>query len=134
VSENSFVRFTQNPTYWGRTLTQAEIQANPYLDPGHVKNVEIFAKTDDLARYVDLSTGTVQVAGIESQDWNFVLNNPAKYSYAVIPNNSMLFVAIALTSLFDTQNQNSGGCTTMLPFLSSAFHVYPFLKILPLVR
>ena len=68
----SYAKFTQNPTYWGRNLTPAEIQANPYIDPGHVKNVIVNAKSDDLARYADLSTGTVQIASILTQNWRLV--------------------------------------------------------------
>jgi ABC-type transport system substrate-binding protein len=98
VAEDSSVQFIQNPTYWGRNLTQAQIQANPYMDPGHVKNVIIQAKTDDVSRYVDLSTGQAQVAAIQTQDWPLVLANPDKYSYFSIPNNSMVFVAIAMNT------------------------------------
>ena len=72
VAENAYAEFTQNPTYWGKNLTPAQIQANPYLDPGHVKNVIIYAKTDDVARYADLASGTVQIAGIETEDWPLI--------------------------------------------------------------
>src|SRR5207245_10676429 len=41
---NAFVKFAQNPQYWGRNLTSAEIAANPAIDPGRVKNVDLFYK------------------------------------------------------------------------------------------
>jgi peptide/nickel transport system substrate-binding protein len=105
VSEDNYVRFTQNPTYWGDNLTAAQIAENPILDPGHVKNVIINYKTDDLARYTDLSTGAAQIVGITSQDWNLVLANPTKYSYFVLPQNAGLITAISLnTNLFPTNN------------------------------
>src|SRR5208337_2257649 len=37
-----YQKFTQNPTYWGKNLTPAEIQANPYVDPGHVGTVIMY--------------------------------------------------------------------------------------------
>jgi ABC-type transport system substrate-binding protein len=98
MSEGSYVKFAQNPTYWGNSLTPAEIQANEYLDPGHVKNVIIYAKTDDVARYTDLSTGAAQIAAIFPQNWPLVLHNPDKYSYFVLPDSSMVFVGIAMNT------------------------------------
>jgi peptide/nickel transport system substrate-binding protein len=99
VQENAYVEFTQSPTYWGKNLTQAQIQANPYLDPGHVKNVIIYAKTDDVARYADLASGQVQIASIETQDWPLIQANPDKYAYSVLPNNSMAFVGATMNTL-----------------------------------
>lgn len=99
VQENAYVEFTQNPTYWGKNLTQAQIQANPYLDPGHVKNVIIYAKTDDVARYADLASGQVQIASIETQDWPLIQQNPDKFGYSVLPNNSMAFVGATMNTL-----------------------------------
>jgi len=98
VSEGSYVEFTQNPTYWGKSLTSAEIQANPYIDPGHVKNVIINAKSDDVARYTDLSSGQAQIAAIQQQNWPLILANPDKYGYLVMPDASMVFVGIAMNT------------------------------------
>jgi peptide/nickel transport system substrate-binding protein len=81
VSENSYVQFQQNPLYWGRNLTTQQVAQNPVLDPGHVKNVIINAKVDDLARYADLSSGTAQIAAIGSSNWNQILASPSTYSY-----------------------------------------------------
>lgn len=98
ASENSYVKFAQNPNYWGSGLSAADIQANAYLDPGHVQNVIIYTKSDDVARYTDLSTGAAQISGIESQDWPQVLKNPDKYGYFVMPDSSMAFVGISMNT------------------------------------
>ena len=34
VAENNYVEFTQNPTYWGNSLTPAQISQQPLFDPG----------------------------------------------------------------------------------------------------
>jgi ABC-type transport system substrate-binding protein len=79
------MKFTQNPNYWARNWTAAEISANPMLDPGHAQNVVVYIKTDDVARYTDLSTGVVQLAAIQQPDWNLVTSNPQTYSYLTLP-------------------------------------------------
>ena len=57
VVEDNYVQFIQDPNYWAKNWTQAQITANPIFDPGHAKNVLMYYKPDDLARYTDLSTG-----------------------------------------------------------------------------
>src|SRR5271157_4745906 len=81
VSENSYVKFAQNPTYWGANLTADEIAQQPLFDPGHARTVIVDYKPDDVARYTDLSTGAAQVADIETPDWNLITQNPQTYSY-----------------------------------------------------
>ncbi len=98
VSEGSYVKFAKNPTYWGANLTASDIQANPYIDPGHVQNVIVNAKSDDVARYTDLSTGQAQIAGIQTQNWPNVIANPDKYGWVVMPDSSMCFVGIAMNT------------------------------------
>jgi ABC-type transport system substrate-binding protein len=98
VSLNAWVKFQQDPNYWGRNMSAADIQANPYLDPGHVKNVVINAKTDDLARYADLSSGQAQIAGIQSADYRLVLANPSKFGVFLFPDKSAVFVGVALNT------------------------------------
>jgi ABC-type transport system substrate-binding protein len=98
VSENSYVKFSKNPSYWGINLSAAEIQANAYLDPGHVQNVIIYSKSDDVARFTDLSTGAAQISGIMSQNWPQVLKSPDKYGYFVMPDSSMAFVGISMNT------------------------------------
>jgi ABC-type transport system substrate-binding protein len=85
VSENSFVKFAQNPNYWGANLSQAQIAAQPIFDPGHVKNVIVYYKPDDLSRYTDLSTGAAQIAAIQLTNWNLVQANLNKYAYFKMP-------------------------------------------------
>jgi len=84
VSENNYVSFTQNPTYWGDSLTPSQLALQPLWDPGHAKNVIVQVKTDDLARYSDLSTGAAQLSTIQTQDWPLITSNP-QYSYFVNP-------------------------------------------------
>lgn len=103
ISENAWAKFTQNPTYWGDTLPQSVINGNAALDPGHVKNVIIYNVQDDLSRYTQLSTGTVQIASIETPDWNLVLANPSEYSYITLSPSAGLVTALGLnTQLYPT--------------------------------
>ena len=85
ISENAWIKLKQNPNYWGRSLTPDEINANVMLDPGHAKNVVVYIKTDDVARFSDLSTGAVQIAAIQSPNWPSVISNPQTYSYLKLP-------------------------------------------------
>ncbi|HXY82146.1 MAG TPA: ABC transporter substrate-binding protein [Candidatus Saccharimonadales bacterium] len=101
----SYQKFTQNPTYWGKNLTPAEIQANPYVDPGHVATVFMYGKTDDVARYADLSSGTAQIATIYTQNFPNVLANPDKYAYFKVPSDSMIVDGIGMnTQRYPTNN------------------------------
>jgi ABC-type transport system substrate-binding protein len=102
-SENTYISYVQDPNYWGRTLSPQQIQADPFLDPGHVKNVIIYYKSADLSRYTDLSDGTAQIAAIGQANWNLVTANPSKYSYYSVPQYSTLYVPISLnTQLYPT--------------------------------
>ncbi len=85
LSINAFVKFTQNPNYWGTNLTQAQIQANPYLDPGHVKNVLVKYVPEDVSRYIDLSNGVAQIASIQSTNFNRITSNPDKFGFTTVP-------------------------------------------------
>jgi len=103
VSENNYVEFAQNPTYWGRSLTPAQLALQPLFDPGHAKDVTINYKPDDISRYTDLSTGSAQIAAITTEDWNLVQINLDKYSYATLPSWGNLVTALALnTNLYPT--------------------------------
>lgn len=105
VSNQAYVKFTKNPTYWGANLSPADIQANPYLDPGHVQTVIINAKSDDVARFTDLSTGQAQIAGIQTQNWPNVIAHPDKFGWVTMPDSSMCFVGIAMnTQRYPTNN------------------------------
>ena len=85
MSENSYVKLAQNPSYWGANMTADQIAQQPLFDPGHAKNVVFYYKTDDVARYTDLSTGAVQVADILTPDWNLVTSNSQTYSWLKNP-------------------------------------------------
>jgi len=95
-SEDAYMTFTQNPNYWGDSLTPAQIAANVVLDPGHAKTVTIWYKSDDLSRYTDLSTGAAQLVAILSQDWNLVTANPNEYSYVTNPPWTAQVIAVPL--------------------------------------
>jgi ABC-type transport system substrate-binding protein len=104
VVPNSAVTFTQNPTYWAKGWTAAQIAANPYMDPGHVKSIVITVKADDVSRYVDLSNGGADLAPILTADWGSVINN-SKYSYFVMPNGAANIVGAAFnTARYPTNN------------------------------
>ncbi len=97
LSEDSYVQFTQSPTYWGKNLTASQIEQQPIFDPGHVKNVVINYKPDDITRYTDLSTGASQVSMIESADWNLVQAN-SKLAYLSMPPWNGEVAAVAINS------------------------------------
>jgi len=98
-SPASYEEFQQNPNYWGNNLTAAQIQANPYLDPGHYKTIFVYWKQDDLVRYTDLSTGAAQVVTIFSQDWPLIQQNPTKFGAYTIPNQSMIIEGVGMNTL-----------------------------------
>jgi len=98
VVDDASVQFTKYTGYWAENWTAAQIQANPYMNPGEAKNVLVQAKIDDVSRYVDLSSGAAQIAGIQTQDWPLVLANPNEYSYFVLPNASQVFVGVAMNT------------------------------------
>jgi ABC-type transport system substrate-binding protein len=97
VQVNSYVQFTQNTNYWAKNWTAAQIAANPYMDPGHVKNIVIQVKLDDVSRYVDLTSGSADIAPILQQDWTGVLSDN-KFNYFVMPNDSANIVGIAMNT------------------------------------
>lgn len=98
VSEGSFVKFAQNPNYWGNSLTSAQIAADPYLDPGHAKTVVVQTVPTDTSRFTDLSTGTAQIAGILTQDYQTILNNPSTYGTFNFPGTAAVFVGISMNT------------------------------------
>lgn len=103
VSTNAFVKFAQNPYYWDENSSSSQTAANPMLDPGHFKNVIIYYKTDDIARYTDLTSGAAQIVVIE-QDWSLITENPSKFSFYTLPAaSSALINAVSLnTQLYPT--------------------------------
>ena len=97
--QNGYEEFQQNPNYWGRNLTSAQIATDPYIDPGHYKTIFVYGKTDDLVRYTDFSTGQAQITTIFAQDWPLIQQNPAKYGAASIPNQSMIIEGVGMNTL-----------------------------------
>ncbi len=96
--QNSHITFQQNPTYWGKDLTAAQIAANPLLDPGHVAQVTINYKPDDISRFTDLSSGAAQIATIQSQNWNLIENNPSTYGWVTFPSWANIVSSIAFNT------------------------------------
>jgi len=88
-------------------LTPEEISANPMLDPGHAKNVIVYIKSDDVARYSDLANGVVQLAAIQQPNWNLVTSNPQTYSYFTLPpwNGEVSLLGLN-THMFPTNNRD----------------------------
>ncbi|MFI5450513.1 MAG: ABC transporter substrate-binding protein, partial [Candidatus Bathyarchaeia archaeon] len=99
VAENSYVQFAQDSNYWGKNLTQGDLNVVPIFDPGHAKNVIINYKPDDLARYTDLSSGASQVSIVESADWNLVQSNPTSLAYFTMPSWNGEMAAVSINSL-----------------------------------
>jgi peptide/nickel transport system substrate-binding protein len=103
ASEDAYVIFKQNPTYWGDSLTSAQIATQPLLDPGHVKEAIIYYKPDDLTRYSDLTSGSVQIAAILQDNWNLIQANSAQYNFLTLPPWSALDSALGLnTQIYPT--------------------------------
>jgi ABC-type transport system substrate-binding protein len=84
VAEQSYVKFAQDPNYWGKGLSAADIAAQPIWDSGHAANVIVYYKPDNTARFTDLQNGAVQVASIQFSAWGLVTSNP-QYSYFKMP-------------------------------------------------
>jgi peptide/nickel transport system substrate-binding protein len=97
VSENSYVKFAQDPNYWGRNMSAAAIAGQPIWDPGHAATVVIYYKADNLARFTDLKNGAVQIASIEFSDWSQVTTN-SQYSYLKLPSWNGEVVLLGLNS------------------------------------
>ncbi|MFI5419537.1 MAG: ABC transporter substrate-binding protein [Nitrososphaerales archaeon] len=97
-AQNSYVSFEQNPTYWGKNLTAAQIAVNPLLDPGHVKQVTIQYKPDDLSRYTDLVNNVAQISAIQSQDFPIVTASPSTYGWVTFPTAANIVSSLAFNT------------------------------------
>ncbi len=100
--ENSYVKFAQDPKYWGLNLTASELAAQPLFNPGHAKNVIVYYKPDDLTRYTDLSTGAAQIAAINPADWNLVTTNPGYTYYVSSPYSAQVMFMSMNTQMYPT--------------------------------
>lgn len=103
VAVNEFVRFEQNPDYWGKSLSKEEVRRNPLLDPGHVPTIIVNAKTSGTTRYIDLTTGKAHIAAITEANWPLILANPA-YNYATYRTPAILVWAFFNTHRSPTDN------------------------------
>jgi ABC-type transport system substrate-binding protein len=102
VLTNSYIKFSKNPNYWASSMSASDMQANEYLDPGHVQNVVVQVKADDFARFTDLTGSSASnpvISTVLDQNWPTVLANPNKYTYSLVPQKSMLINGIALNVL-----------------------------------
>jgi len=106
-SANSYVEFVQNPTYWGKNLTSSQVSANVLLDPGHVPTVIMDFKSDDVARFTDLTTGAAQISDILAADWPSIATNPSTYNYVVSPPWSSTAFGVALNTQVYPTNMTS---------------------------
>jgi peptide/nickel transport system substrate-binding protein len=102
VSELNYVKFTQNPTYWGANLTASQVAADPYFDPGHAKTVIIYYKTDDVARLTDLQNNAAQISTIQQPDWSQVLSSPDLTYYQLPPISDDVTILGLNTQLYPT--------------------------------
>lgn len=84
VQENSYVKFTQDTSYWGNSLTAAQIAAQPLFDPGHAKTVIVYYKPDNIARFTDLQNGVSQVSAVQPSEWP-VVTSDSRLSFLVQP-------------------------------------------------
>jgi peptide/nickel transport system substrate-binding protein len=102
VSELNYVKFQQNPKYWGENMTAAQIAQYPYLDPGHANTVVVYYKTDDLTRYTDLNNNAAQIVTIQQPDWNLVQSNPDLTYYQLPPVSDDVSILGLNTQLYPT--------------------------------
>lgn len=72
----SYMEFQKNPTYWGNSLTPAQIAANPVLDPGHYETIIVQYRPSDTDRYVDLSTGQSQISALKQSNFQLATRDP----------------------------------------------------------
>ncbi|MDG6922035.1 MAG: hypothetical protein JRN67_01925, partial [Nitrososphaerota archaeon] len=84
AQESGFVKFAQNPTYWGKSLTKAQIAANPLLDPGHYSTIIVYDKQSDTSVYVDLTTNAAQIGLVTASNFQLLQQNP-NYGFASYP-------------------------------------------------
>jgi len=84
VAEDDYISLAQNPNYWGKNLSPSDIAAEPLFDPGHARNIIMYYKADDTARYSDLVSNAAQVVVIGMANWHLVTTNP-DLAYVQLP-------------------------------------------------
>lgn len=80
----SSVTFAQNPNYWGKNLTAAQIKNNPILDPGHYKTVIIYDIPSSTTSLLNLQNNVAQISAVTSSSFQLVNGQPSTYGVAVI--------------------------------------------------
>jgi peptide/nickel transport system substrate-binding protein len=75
VIESSRMVFVKNDDYWGRSLTPAEVAANPILDPGHFETIVVKYIPDNSVRYLDLMKGEAHLAPITGSNFQLILQS-----------------------------------------------------------
>jgi len=85
AAEDNYIKFSQDPNYWGENLSATFIAQYPLFDPGHAKTVIMDYKPDDVARYTDISTGAAQISTVSASNWNNIISDPSKYDFYETP-------------------------------------------------
>lgn len=83
VFQNS-VTFTQNPNYWGKSVSADEIAKNPILNPGHYKTVIIYDIPNSVTSLLNLQNNVAQISAVTSSSFQLVNSQPGTYGVAVI--------------------------------------------------
>lgn len=103
VVMNSLMQFQRNSNYWGANLTAAEIAANPMIDPGHYNTITVEYKQSDTTRYIDLTSGTAQIAAITTSNFQLIRKDP-NYGYLELKYPAGIERMAMNTKVFPTNN------------------------------
>jgi peptide/nickel transport system substrate-binding protein len=76
VSTNAYIEFKQNPTYWGKNLSAADIAANPIIDPGHFQTILVNYVPEDTSRYINLLNGQSEISVVSGSNLQDADQNP----------------------------------------------------------
>ncbi len=98
----SSVQFTQYSSYWGDSLTAAQIAANPILNPGSYKNVIIYDVTSATTNLLNLQNGNVQLATVTGSNFQLVNSESSTYGLAVIKHPATLDWMFMNNQIFPT--------------------------------
>lgn len=105
VVPSEYVEFVKNPSYWGSNLTSSELELQPVLDPGKANSVVIYAKSDDGARFSDLTSGMVQISEVAASNFGAIEASPQTFSYFKMPPWAGEITALSInTNLYPTNN------------------------------
>jgi ABC-type transport system substrate-binding protein len=88
IVPNDAIYFTKNPSYWGASLTEAQVAANPFVDAGHYGTIIVQYKPSDTTRYIDITTGKAQIASVFASNFQLLQSNPQYKYYAFTDKNA----------------------------------------------